>query len=479
MSVESSTTTISKVATDQNNNSKEHPRPLQSSFLVQHQLPSEIRSSLRFPDDPPLCKTPVISSTDAPYRNLFQFLLCGPSNPPLVPIRGKRRQFNSESLDKQLDLFIQSQQLSPSEQLTRWQVTLDLLAILRKAYPHCELAVFGSLLTGLADPGSDVDISLATHGLQLPDPANLSKQDMISLALEVERILRKAKSPMPDSCAFAEKMHIIPARVPLVQLTQLRTGIKMDLSFGNWMAVQNSKLIQFYLDYDVRVKHLIIFLRYWAKFHGLSGSDKIKQYVINLLALVYLATEGIVPQIMLLQNLWDHQQKTMESNCWNANFSTDLSLINKHFKPSTKYHPSRLKYASFQSKYFLQMVEGFFEMVGNIRFEKMVVCPLFGTIIPRDSLERTGVQLMDNLPFGKLSEYRKAEWKRLVVRRDPGGKFYKKLTVQDPFQLDYNPGNTCRQNTLNRFLQVCKATRKILKKEPKSLLELLVKMENE
>jgi len=58
------------------------------------------------------------------------------------------------------------------------------------------------------------------------------------------------------------------------------------------------------------VKPLMTLLRYWGKFHSLTGSNSIKNYALNLLVLVYLANQKIIPSISDLQNMyWKHCKK--------------------------------------------------------------------------------------------------------------------------------------------------------------------------
>lgn len=394
------------------------------------------------------------------------------------------KQFQALPLASQLDEFFSALALPCDEIRLRWQVILDILFILRQQYPRCELYAFGSILTGLGDFTSDIDIYVDLTGDSTSskpvNPAHkLSGHEAVDT---VKKILRKSQCPHNKN-RFVQ--HLIPvksARVPILKLTHQTTKINCDLSFENRLSVQNTKLLSFYLNLDVRIFRFMVLVRYWGKFHHLTGSNHIKNYALNLLVLVYLTRKGYVPTIEHLQRLKAAERKQKhilqnpdEIEGWDSSFCDNISVIRQNFQAvplpcSSPMDNKNNNYAS-QTQTLIQMAIDFFEMFANLDFSQVVVCPLMGDILPKENFcAGSEESLPDALDRYKNWAVKQPMNRRLNVKSQ--------LCVQDPFVLSFNVGSVTPQGTLLRFQIACAKSAQILNQKNglKSLLDVLVRL---
>src|SRR5207237_3899488 len=89
-------------------------------------------------------------------------------------------------------------------------------------------------------------------------------------------------------------------------------------------SVQNSELIALYMNIFPICRPLMVFVRYWARYHELRGSFLIKNYALVLLVLTFLAKNDDVPKIQELQDL---STETFTINVWNAGFCKNVTKL--------------------------------------------------------------------------------------------------------------------------------------------------------
>jgi hypothetical protein len=187
----------------------------------------------------------------------------------------------------------------------------------------------------------------------------------------------------------------------------------------------------------------MLFVRYWANFHELTGSFFIKNYALILLVLTFLAKKKIVPTILQLQEL--HDQKG-DPNCiidgWNAGFCTDLNKIRQYDLPG-KPPVREVSWASM-----LDLIYGFFQMFAELDFENNVICPLIGSTLPRDHFQ-PGHE--ESLPESM------ERYKVWSANQDLESRFRisAAFKIQDPFQLSFNVGSITPAHTLFTFRIGC------------------------
>lgn len=376
----------------------------------------------------------------------------------------------TNKLNFQLEKFLARNLLTPKQYQLRWQIAFDILFILRQNYPSCELYIFGSLLTGLGDSTSDIDIYLdfkGDGGRSLDKNPKTKPLIIYDIQLGVSHIFESAKcrytscndkDESSDNHLFAVKVEMIGSRVPIVRFQHQKSGISCDISFGSRMAVQNTKLLQFYLNFDPRVRPLVVYVRRWGKKHNLLGSWKIKKYALFLLLLVYLTKKKVVPSVSFLQELAEKQRKDLGKGAgaeiiegWDTGFCEDLELIEKYF--GKKRCPLPGNYEEERARVMLEMAWEFFQMMGSMDFGRKVVCPFIGNFVRKgDLIDLENAR--ERLP-GKLKKWREG-WggDERAFCRELG--IYKQMVIQDPFVWDFNVACLVDQETLGRFKEACK-----------------------
>ncbi|ODN01267.1 Speckle targeted PIP5K1A-regulated poly(A) polymerase [Orchesella cincta] len=435
------------------------------NYLVHPAYPTG--NTYRFSGHPPL----------ASFFELFEFLGMPSGMKPKkqkIPTQELYRRFSSLQLTMQLQEFLAAQTLSSEELILRWQFMLDMLYILRGHYPKCELYAFGSILTGLGDFSSDIDVYVDLTGESSSPSRDASKKLTSQQALELaKRILSKSLCPHLKTRFVKNVIAIRSARIPIIKLTHAVTFVNCDISFENRLSVQNSKLMTLCIKLDPRVFPLMVLIRFWGKFHQITGSSLIKNYALMLLVLVYLVKAQVLPPITLLQKLkaMERQRNGQAENPdeiegWNASFCENLEMIKSHFKGST-IQPS---YAQNPAPTLIKMAQEFFELYGNIDFSKVVVCTLLGEILPKeDFLPGNEERLHEGLDLYKIWAMQQDRNKRLNVKNAL-------LCIQDPFLLSFNVGCVTPHPTLVRFQIGCLKAAQVLRNTNnlKSILDVLV-----
>jgi len=72
------------------------------------------------------------------------------------------------------------------------------------------------------------------------------------------------------------------------------------------LAQRNTELLKFLTVFDIRIRHLLFFVRYWAKVHHLSGSGaRLTSYALSLLVICYLQSlnDPLLPSIDRMSQL--------------------------------------------------------------------------------------------------------------------------------------------------------------------------------
>nr|CAD7427733.1 unnamed protein product [Timema monikensis] len=232
------------------------------------------------------------------------------------------------SFDHQLRTLMAEVEFPASDKLIiSSKICLDLDIIFKHDYAHCKTQVFGSLVTGLAFKGSDIDVFL---------DATIPK-----------------------------------AKVPLVKFFHRPTEMNCDLSFRNALGVQNSILIRFYLSLDPRIKPLLFILKYWSQKNDLSGSGKLNNYALAMMTLFYFQQldDPIVPSVFVLQNLCQNKRYI---DGWECSFTEDTSKL----KPISNVSS------------IPQLLHGFFKYYGHFDFGFKVICPLLGHTMSKSAFEK-------------------------------------------------------------------------------------------
>ena len=143
-----------------------------------------------------------------------------------------------------------------------------------------KLTSFGSSETGLSLKGGDLDLCL-----------QMQTKDQKAVIKKIGNLLRRQGM---------EKVHVLSrATVPIVKFNDPRSGIEVDISINNSLALHNTKLLRTYSELDERVKELALCVKYWARHRHLSDAPNgtLSSYAWSILTIYHLQSEGVIPNL--------------------------------------------------------------------------------------------------------------------------------------------------------------------------------------
>jgi len=218
---------------------------------------------------------------------------------------------------------------------------------------------------------------------------------------------------------YKDILYIKNARVPIIRVVDASTKIQLDLSFKSAISLRNSKLMKFFLDFDPLVKPLMMLIKYWATSHGLIDSSKIKSYGLNLLTIVFLNQQWIVPRVGYLQLGVDEEIAVDGGNSWNVAFVDNVASVRKSITMLESKPPNIA-----DLKTILSLAAKFFKFYGSEDLRDKFICTLQGSVVQKELLRSKYRDLFDTY-LGVTS---------VDVSRLSSGT----LTIQDPFVLNVN-----------------------------------------
>ncbi len=187
---------------------------------------------------------------------------------------------NLEKYESQFQNLIRKILPHKSHQSRGEKLTKHLERTLGKKFKAEEVKQFGSSISGLSIKGSDLDICLI-----IPDAKE--KNTVFNIA----KVLRGQGM---------ENVTAIPkARVPVVNFSDPRSGLNVDISVNNTLAIHNTDLLKSYANINEMVRNLILIVKHWAFHRDISNSYEgtLSSYSWSILCLNYLISEKIVPNL--------------------------------------------------------------------------------------------------------------------------------------------------------------------------------------
>jgi hypothetical protein len=125
--------------------------------------------------------------------------------------------------------------------------------LLESRFPGSTLDKFGSSVTGLSLAQGDLDLCLQISGTVPKKIFN-----------KIGKLLRQYD--------FVEIVVIPHAKVPIVKCRDAKTGIPLDISVNNTLALHNTQLLKTYSMQDARVSQAILAIKYWAMCRDVSDA---------------------------------------------------------------------------------------------------------------------------------------------------------------------------------------------------------------
>ncbi|MEC7411302.1 MAG: nucleotidyltransferase domain-containing protein, partial [Candidatus Thermoplasmatota archaeon] len=189
----------------------------------------------------------------------------------------------STALTPQLDAVEREVTPSEVERKQRRGIVNHLTRTLERQIRGSKLHPFGSAETGLVLRRGDVDLCLVVKDIRKP-----------------KGVLRHLANVL-ESEDYRDIQTIGRAKVPIVKFTDAATGIPVDLSLNNALALRNTELIAAYVDLDPRVKSVALAVKHWALQRGLANAfnGTLSSYAWTVLVLRHLQSVDapIVPNL--------------------------------------------------------------------------------------------------------------------------------------------------------------------------------------
>ena len=181
---------------------------------------------------------------------------------------------------KPLENTVSSNKIHNSEQKRRDSLFKHLEKSIASKFEGSKLSPFGSAESGLSLKGADLDLCL-----QIPD-ANQKKT--------LKRI-----GGMLRGQGMEKVQTISRAKVPIVKFIDPRSGLNVDISINNTLALYNTNLLSAYAKLDKRVRDLAICVKHWALHRNLSDSANgtFSSYAWSILVINHLQEQGVIPNL--------------------------------------------------------------------------------------------------------------------------------------------------------------------------------------
>tara|TARA_Y100000766_G_scaffold248025_1_gene229591 strand:- start:6407 stop:8524 length:2118 start_codon:yes stop_codon:yes gene_type:complete len=171
-----------------------------------------------------------------------------------------------ERLDTQLSKAIKK--IGDAKARSRNSLTNHLTSLLfRRFGKNATLEVFGSSVTNLSIGTGDLDLCLSFKN-KTP-----------------RKVLRKISGLLHEE--GMENIQLIPkARIPIVKFKDPRSGLDVDISLDNRLAIYNSEMLKSYAQ-EKRLRLLVQMVKYWASRRGINNAfeGSLSSYAWTLLAI--------------------------------------------------------------------------------------------------------------------------------------------------------------------------------------------------
>ncbi len=181
---------------------------------------------------------------------------------------------------KPLDNTVSNNKVHNSDTKRRDSLFKHLEKSVASKFGGAKLSAFGSAESGLSLKGGDFDLCL-----QIPE-ANQKKV--------LKRIGGMLRGQGMDDVQIISK-----AKVPIVKFIDPRSGLNVDISINNTLALHNTRLLSSYSNVDKRVKELAICVKHWALHRNVSDSvtGTFSSYAWSILVIDHLLEQGVVTNL--------------------------------------------------------------------------------------------------------------------------------------------------------------------------------------
>ncbi|XP_053152190.1 terminal uridylyltransferase 7 isoform X2 [Hemicordylus capensis] len=196
------------------------------------------------------------------------------------------------------------------EDQAREYIRQNLESFIRQEFSGTKLNLFGSSKNGFGFKQSDLDICMTVDGLETAEGL-----DCIRIIEELARVLKKHSG-------LRNILPITTAKVPIVKFFHVRSGLEVDISLYNTLALHNTRLLSCYAAIDPRVKYLCYTMKVFTKMCDIGDASRgsLSSYAYTLMVLYFLQQRS-PPVIPVLQEIYKEPKKPeILVDGWNVYF---------------------------------------------------------------------------------------------------------------------------------------------------------------
>ncbi|XP_014220259.1 uncharacterized protein LOC106648094 [Trichogramma pretiosum] len=327
------------------------------------------------------------------------------------------------SVNQSINEFIkQSDEVLSAEKHIENMILKSIELVVKSKYPNAKAHLFGSRISYLSFPGSDLDVYL--------DCENQSDQ-LISVdeCVEQIKIVQECFHKHQDLWAIEEI--ILKARVPIIRLRHRSTSLNCDLSFINGLSVEKSKILSVFVKACEPCRKMILYLKKWSILCKTAGRYGITTFALSWLVIFYLQTQKILPSV------WDLIQLENSSKLvagWETGVFTNISVDNPKIP-------------------IKDLLVGFFEFYSKFDYISNVACPYLGK-----TMKKSDFSEIDELPEEMNNYKTKSKEEDTEIFR-----FDSPMCIQEPIDLSQNMTKAVTKLHLRMFKQYCAESVEILK----------------
>ncbi|KFO84769.1 Terminal uridylyltransferase 7, partial [Buceros rhinoceros silvestris] len=196
------------------------------------------------------------------------------------------------------------------EDQAREDIRQTLENFIRQDFPGTKLNLFGSSKNGFGFKQSDLDICMTIDGLETAEGL-----DCIRIIEDLAKVLKKQSG-------LRNVLSITTAKVPIVKFFHVRSGLEVDISLYNTLALHNTRLLSSYAAIDPRVKYLCYTMKVFMKICDIGDASRgsLSSYAYTLMVLYFLQQRN-PPVIPVLQEIYTEPKKPeILVDGWNVYF---------------------------------------------------------------------------------------------------------------------------------------------------------------
>lgn len=219
---------------------------------------------------------------------------------------------------------------------------------------------------------------------------------------------------------FSDIVLIPNAKTPIIKFVYVPTNVQCDLCFKDALGIYKSNLIKYYATLDARLRPLMMFIKFWAKVHDLTGQGKMTNYGLLCLIIFYLQQESVA-LIPVVKDLQTNPTPHM-INTFRVDFNEIVLLSNNNSS-------------------IPELLHGFFSFYSLFNFDTDIICLLDGkshSKYPSETFwNKMGLWCQEVLYLNKPFDTRAP------------------LCLQDPIELNQNTTAVTPNDVVHKFQHYC------------------------